>query len=181
MLGVIVVYKGENMRWSADNTTPSIQIKSLKLRELFAKIANASLDKGFSKEESIFAGVSAVKIEERKNAPAKEKPPKVPSHVESLRSYTNPFEVVSKVSDPKDFVRSAVIGKSALPSNQERTLVNAVFNPMNQLVLTFNTGEKITTKAIDIEQNVDQYLHITSKGVTMDDVIIYNLLFNDNG
>jgi hypothetical protein len=183
--GVIVVYKGENMQWSADNTIPAIQTKSLELRQLFAKVANASLDKGFSKEEAIFAGLGAVKIHERKNAPAKAKAPKVPSHVESLRSYTNPFEMVSKVAEPKDFVRSAVLGKSALPSNQERTLISADFNPMNQLVLTFDTGEKITTKAPDIEQHVEQYLNITNasgtnqQGVTMEDVIIFNLLFSE--
>lgn len=162
MLGAIVVYKGENMQWSADNTTPAIQSKSLELRELFAKVANASLDKGFSKEESIFAGMGAVKIHERKNAPVKAKTPKTPSHVESLRSYSNPFEVVSKVAEPKDFVKSAVLGKSALPSNQERTLVNADFNPMNQLVLTFDTGEKIVTSSPNIEQKIEQYLNITS-------------------
>lgn len=49
------------MQWTADNTPSTIQSKSLKLRELFAKVANASLDKGFSQEESIFAGTNAVK------------------------------------------------------------------------------------------------------------------------
>lgn len=164
------------MQWSADDTIPAIQSKSLELRELFAKVANASLDKGFSKEESIFAGSGAVKIHERKNALVKAKVPKLPSHVESLRSYVAPPEVVNK---PKDFVRNAIIGKSELPSNQVRTLIKADFNQMNQLVLTFDTGEKITTNAPDISQHIDQYLTVTNKGATMDDIIMFNLLFSE--
>jgi hypothetical protein len=179
MSGVIVVYKGENMHWSADNTTPAIQSKSLSLRELFAKVANASLAKGLSKEEAVFAGTSAVKIEERKNEPEKPKKRKVPSHVDSLRSYTNPFEIVSQTVETKDFVRNSLVGKSVLPFNKERTIISADFNAKNQLVLTFDTGEKITTNTPNIEQHVDQYLNITARGVTMDDVIAYSLLFNE--
>jgi hypothetical protein len=134
------------MQWSADNTPTSIQGKSLKLRELFAKVANASLDKGFSKEEAIFAGTNAVKIEERKNQPAKVKAPKLPSHVESLRSYTNPFEVVSKAED-------TVL---AVP-----TVKAAEFDAEGHLVILMSDGRKVVTKGKAVEQHIDQRIGVS--------------------
>jgi len=139
-------YKGENVQWSADNTTSSIQGKSLKLRELFAKVANASLDKGFSKEESIFAGTNAVKIEERKNQPAKVKAPKVPSHVESLRSYTNPFEMVSKAQS------------EIIPAP---TVKAAEFDAQGHLVILMSDGRRVVTKGKAVEQHIDQRIGVS--------------------
>lgn len=133
------------MQWSADNTPPAIQGKSLKLRELFAKVANASLDKGFSKEESIFAGTNAVKIEERKNQPAKVKAPKLPSHVESLRSYTNPFEVVSKAEN-------IVIAP---------TVKAAEFDAEGHLVILMSDGRRVVTKGKAVEQHIDQRIGVS--------------------
>ncbi len=133
------------MQWSADNAPPSIQGKSLKLRELFAKVANASLDKGFSKEESVFAGTNAVKIEERKNQPAKVKAPKLPSHVESLRSYTNPFEVVTKA----DEVPSAPTVKAA------------EFDAEGRLVILMSDGRRVVTKGKAVEQHIDQRIGVS--------------------
>jgi hypothetical protein len=148
MLGVIVVYKGENMQWSADNLPASMKSKSLKLRELFAKVANASLDKGFSKEESVFAGTNAVKIEERKSQPAKVKEPKKPSHVESLRSYTNPFEVVSKAEE------------IVLPAP---TVKAAEFDAEGHLVILMSDGRRVVTKGKAVEQHIDQRIVIAAE------------------
>lgn len=134
------------MQWSADNTPPTIQSKSLKLRELFAKVANASLAKGFTKEESIFAGTNAVKIEERKSQPVKVKQPKLPSHVDSLRSYTNPFEVVSKaVEQPLD-----------IP-----TVKAAEFDAQGHLVILMSDGRRVVTKGKAVEQHIDQRIGVS--------------------
>lgn len=134
------------MQWSADNTIPAVQGKSLNLRELFAKVANASLAKGLSKEEAIFAGTNAVKIEERKNQPAKVKQPKLPSHVESLRSYTNPFEVVSKaVEQPLDVA----------------TVKAAEFDAQGHLVILMSDGRRVVTKGKAVEQHIDQRIGVS--------------------
>lgn len=146
MLGVIVVFKGENMQWSTDNVPESIKSKSLKLKELFVKVANASLDKGFSKEESVFAGTNAVKIEERKNQPAKVKAPKKPSHVESLRSYTNPFEMVSKA-------------ENELPI--AATVKAAEFDAQGHLVILMSDGRRVVTKGKAVEQHIDQRIGVS--------------------
>lgn len=133
------------MQWSADNTIPAIQGKSLNLRELFAKVANASLAKGLSKEEAIFAGTNAVKIEERKNQPVKVKQPKLPSHVESLRSYTNPFEVVSK----------------AVEQPAIATVKAAEFDAQGHLVILMSDGRRVVTKGKAIEQHIDQRIGVS--------------------
>lgn len=132
------------MQWSADNTTPTIQGKSLKLRELFAKTANAALAKGFSKEEAIFAGTNAVKIEERKNQPAKAAPAKVPAHIEALRSYTNPFEITK--------ADEATVALTSVKS--------ADFDADGHLVLSMSDGKKIKTKNKAVEQNIEQNIAI---------------------
>jgi hypothetical protein len=134
------------MQWSADNTPTAIQGKSLKLRELFAKVANASLEKGLSKEESIFAGTNAVKIEERKNQPAKVKSPKTPSHVESLRSYTNPFEVLTKAQE----------GQIEVP-----TVKAAEFDAEGHLVILMSDGRRVVTKGKAVEQHIDQRIGVS--------------------
>jgi hypothetical protein len=134
------------MPWSANNTVPAIQSKSLKLRELFAKVANASLDKGLSEQESIFAGTNAVKIEERKNQPAKVKEPKKPSHVESLRSYTNPFEMVSKA-------------ENELPV--AATVKAAEFDAQGHLVILMSDGRRVVTKGKAVEQHIDQRIGVS--------------------
>lgn len=134
------------MQWSADNTIPSIEVKSLKLRELFAKVANASLDKGLSKEDAIFAGTNAVKIEERKNQPVKAKPAKAPSHVEALRSYTNPFEVVAKAE---------------VPVIQSPTVKAAEFDAQGHLVIIMSDGRRVITKGKAIEQHVEQTVGVS--------------------
>jgi uncharacterized protein YdaT len=134
------------MQWSADNLPASMKSKSLKLRELFAKVANASLDKGYSKEESIFAGTNAVKIEERKNQPAKVKEPKKPSHVESLRSYTSPFEMVSKA-------------ENELPI--AATVKAAEFDAQGHLVILMSDGGRVVTKGKAVEQHIDQRIGVS--------------------
>ena len=133
------------MQWSADNTTPSIQGKSLKLRELFAKVANASLAKGFSKEEAIFAGTNAVKIEERKDQPAKVKAPKLPAHVESLRSFTNPFELVTKAEN----------------TISAPTVQAVEFDNEGHLIILMSDGRKVITKGKAVEQHIDQRIGVS--------------------
>lgn len=131
------------MKWSADNTVSTIQSKSLRLRELFAKVANSSLEKGLSEEESIFAGTNAVKIEERKNKPTKVKKP---SHVSSIRSYTNPFEVVSKAES--ELVTPA-------------TVKAAEFDAQGHLVILMSDGRRVITKGKAVEQHIDQRIGVS--------------------
>lgn len=132
------------MVWTVDNTIPEIQGKSLKLREIFVKAANASISKGFNKEEAIFAGLSAVKIQEKKDAPPKVEPPKVPSHLQVLKNITK-TEPIIKAEEP-------------LPIP---TIKSAEFDAQGHLVITMSDGKKIATKGKAIEQNIEQTVGVS--------------------
>lgn len=49
------------MPWSKDKTVPALEGKSNADKELFAKVANAQLDKGRSEKDAIITGMVAVK------------------------------------------------------------------------------------------------------------------------
>lgn len=134
------------MAWSAINTISAMQGKSLKLRELFAKVANAALEKGQSEQEAIFAGTSAVKIQEKKDAPPKQVTPKVPAHVQAVRSFENHYEMVSKAVEP------------SLP----QTSIQAVeFDNEGHLIVLMKDGTKVISKTKAVEQHIDQRIGVS--------------------
>jgi hypothetical protein len=135
------------MAWSATNTIPAMQGKSKELKELFATVANAALDKEQTQEEAIFAGLSAVKIKEKKNQPVK---PKVPAHMQALRSLSgSPYEMTSKA-----------VGDQPI-SNDPNLIVGAEFDSVGHLVILFKDGKKITTKNKAIEEHITQTVNVT--------------------
>ena len=124
--------------------------KSLKLKELFAKVANAALDKGQTEEEAIFAGLGAVKIEEKKHSKpvAKVTAPKVPSHLQVLKDIVNRQpEVVEKVKE------------LATPNT---TVVSADINPTGHLVLVMSDGSRVVTKSPIPKEVVNQNVSISN-------------------
>lgn len=132
----------QSMLWSADNTPISIQGKSLKLRELFARTANAAIAKGLSRDEAIFAASNAVKSEEKKNQPAKTK-------AKTVASFTNPFEVVSKAAEDQ------------VP--EVATVKAAEFDAQGHLVLLMTDGKRIVTKGKAVSQNIEQVITIAAE------------------
>lgn len=132
----------QSMLWSADNTPISMQGKSLKLRELFARTANAAIAKGFSKDEAIFAATNAVKSEEKKNQPIRTKPA-------VTRSFTNPFEVVNKATESVE--TSAVVA----------TVKAAEFDAQGHLVILMSDGKRIVTKGKAVSQNINQTVGVS--------------------
>jgi hypothetical protein len=144
--GVILIYKGELMAWDAINTVPAMHGKSLALRELFAKTANATLAKGQTEEEAIFSGISAVKIQEKKNQPPKAVAPKVPAHLAAVRSYESPYDMVSKAAE---ITPTAPNIKAAEFDNQDH------------LVLLMSDNTKIVSKTKAVQENIEQSVYIT--------------------
>jgi hypothetical protein len=141
------------MAWDAINTVPTMYGKSLALRELFAKVANAALAKGQTEEEAKFSGLSAVKIEEKKTAKPKAVPPKIPAHLAAVRSYTEPYNMVSK----------AVESVPTAP-----TVKSAEFDGQGRLVLLMSDNTTITTKGKAVEEHINQ-----SVGVSINPVFDY--------
>jgi hypothetical protein len=136
------------MAWDAINTVPAMHGKSLTLRELFAKTANAALDKGQTEEEAIFSGMSAVKIQEKKNQPPKVVAPKVPAHLAAVRSYQSPYDMVSKAAVD-------IVPISA------PTVMSAEFDNQGYLTLLFSDNTTIKTKNKAVQENITQNVVIS--------------------
>ena len=122
--------------------------KSLKLRELFAKIANAALDKGMNTEEAIFAGTKSVKIEESKNAPAKVVAPKVPAHLQVLK------DIANKQPEPVVKVNEVV--------STPNSIVSADIDKTGRLVLSMSDGTKVTTKSTIPKETISQNVTVSN-------------------
>jgi hypothetical protein len=195
------------MLWTKEQLPFHIRSKPEHILKAGLLVANAALAKGLSEDEATFVCLQKIKSLESQLKP-KVEPRVVPSHIAQLLKQN----VLSKES-PKS-IQQAFLGENALVPDEDRNLVKADFNSSNELVLTFNTGEKITTSAIKKEPDIVnvttgfttttlselkdtlidspeegeflRYDATTSlwknkKGVTMEDVIIYNLVFTDNG
>lgn len=145
------------MPWTLTNPPDVVKNKPKHVIEACVLAANSALAKGLTEEEAIFACLSAAKRTESSSVTKAVKRP-VPQHIQAL--------LERKVQEPETQakINSVFLGKSALPADKERTLVQADFNSKNQLVLTFDTGEKITTSAPNIEQNIEQYLSVSTNG-----------------
>lgn len=98
-----------------------------------------------------------------------------------------PTKPVEKVSIPKrtpaaperEILNSAFLGANALPSGVERYLVAAEFDYENRLVLTFDTGERIKTKPIEV-LNVEQYVAISQRAEAVSALGDYRLSDEDS-
>lgn len=162
------------MPWTLANPPDAVKNKPKHVIEACVLAANSALAKGLTEEEAIFACLGATKRTEASSITKTVKRP-VPQHIQAL--------LERKVQEPETqrAINSVFLGKSALPADKERTLVQADFNSKNQLVLTFDTGEKITTSAPNIEQNIEQYLSVstgsTSTGAGLTNPVDY-LEFN---
>ena len=147
------------MPWTLANPPDAVKNKPKHVIEACVLTANSALTKGLTEEEAIFACLGAAKRTESQSVTKTVKRP-VPQHIQAL--------LERKIQEPETQaqINSVFLGKSALPADKERTLVQADFNSKNQLVLTFDTGEKITTSAPNIEQNIEQYLSVSTGGTS---------------
>ena len=147
------------MPWTLANPPDAVKNKPKHVIEACVLAANSALAKGLTEEEAIFACLGAAKRTEAQSVTKTVKRP-VPQHIQAL--------LERKIQEPETQakINSVFLGKSALPADKERTLVQADFNSKNQLVLTFDTGEKITTSAPNIEQNIEQYLSVSTGGTS---------------
>lgn len=143
------------MIWTKKDLPINLQQKPDHIISVGLTAANTALLKGLSTDEATFACTQAIKQLERASKPAAE-PRKIPEHVKQL--------LVKQVYQPDaaKSIHKAFLGDNALPVDQDRVVVNAEFNDKNQLVILFDTGEKITTKPLDVTQNIEQYLTVTA-------------------
>jgi hypothetical protein len=159
------------MHWSESNLPVSMQGKSKALRNIYIEAANKSFSKFEDEQAALFAASQAVSSEERKLANEKRKSaPVVPLHLKAvLDAAKTAFEPASK----RETIQQAFLPKNALQSGLNRSLVSADFDDKGQLVLLFDTGEKIVTSEIAIKEYIEQNIAIapSTQIVSSDDSI----------
>lgn len=141
------------MPWTATDTIPAIRGKSLKTRQTFAETANAVLAKGRSDEEAITAGLSAVAKYERELMKTNHKVQPKPSHLQAIldiaKAAPKTKELLPAPLVTNQGISPEFLPKGQLPANVQRNITGINFNSKGQLVVTFDTGEKIETDSVD--------------------------------
>jgi cation transport regulator ChaB len=156
------------MPWSSsvEGTIPALRNKPEKLRQIFAEVANAALERGLSEEEAIYAGLAAVKLEENKNnrkGPiVKVKQPdakehNLPQHVRVL------LEKKLEVNDqpPRNKINPALLPWKTLDTDHPRSIISANFDKNGRLMIVFDDGEKIVTDPVPVSETIQNYISVT--------------------
>lgn len=113
--------------------------------------ANTALSKGLTHEEATLVCLQRIKAVEGRLKPSKalHEPRNIPEHVKQLlKQNLDTPEIKQKIQQ----------ALGTLPS-QPRNLIKADFNSKNELVLTFDTGETLKTKPIDVG-DISQTLNV---------------------
>lgn len=137
------------MPWtsSKEGTLPSLKNKSLEYREIFARVANAALNKGQTESEAISAGLAAASANERRKAKAVEKvkAPEIPSHLKAI------LEAKPKIQEQIEKAEKLT-----------RDLVNIQWDNRGRLILTFSDKSQLITDPVPVSENIEQYITITN-------------------
>lgn len=134
------------MPWTTSNPPSAIRNRSKGAIKAGVDAANSCLERGQDEESCIFAAIGAANAWDKKHSPPKEKKTKAPSHVSSLRSYTNPFEMVSKAEEP---ILAPVTVKAA------------EFDAQGRLVILMSDGRRVETKGKAVEQHIQQNVGVS--------------------
>lgn len=157
------------MPYTYANPPSFVKNKSEKLQKIAVDVFNRALQNGRTEQEALFAAIASVKAAEKPQNKVQKDFRTRPSHFPVRDTTDTQKAVVEAVNESKGYsekvlpIASAFLGDNALPTGVERNVVSADFNDKNELVITFDTGERITTRAIEIEQFIEQYTQITSK------------------
>ena len=191
--GSLEIFKADNLL-----ALPSaIQGKSLALRGIFARAANASMQKGTTKEEAIFAGVNAVKIAENRlkriaESQRQSKPKTTRAFAGSSPSAA--FAMTAKAAEIPPEVAAGIVTEEELKEefNLKFTRITKTeFDPQGRLVMTYSDGTKTLSQNVapadSISQSVtlhtnpvfDYVLFNTTAGLTEEDFLPGMLTWNE--
>lgn len=152
------------MPYSMTKLPEAIANKSEKSKRIFLSAYESAISKGLTDSESLFAGIAAVKNSEAMlKKPSEPLKPKLPSHLSAVlqKRAVEPPSPVAEPLEKQQPIKQAFLGKNALVPDPERSLVSADFNEKNQLVMQFDTGEKIVTKPINVDENIENYVTLS--------------------
>lgn len=194
---------------SAKRIESLLKDKPSSIKELFARISGASLAKGQTEDEAIFAGFNAVRVEENrlKKLAEKQRPAK-PKQPQTTRAFAgsspeSAFAMTSKALNPipPDVVAgvaadvvAGVVTEEELKEEFNRKftrIIKTEFDPQGRLVLTYSDGTKIISQNVapadSISQSVtlhtnpvfDYVLFNTTAGLTEEDFLPGMLTWNE--
>lgn len=152
------------MPYSMTKLPEAIANKSEKSKRIFLSAYESAISKGLTDSESLFAGIAAVKNSEAMlKKPSEPLKPKLPSHLSAVlqKRAVEPPSPIAEPLEKQQPIKQAFLGKNALVPDPERSLVSADFNEKNQLVMQFDTGEKIVTKPINVDENIENYVTLS--------------------
>lgn len=109
--------------------------------------------------QQLSAAISARNAEAKKAQEALNTP--MPSHLSAI--------INKRATAPSDTsvqpIRQAFLGKNALTSNPERSLVSASWDANARLQLQFDDGQKITTEPVPISEYIEQHIAVVTNPV----------------
>ena len=146
------------MPWTENDTIPSMRNRSSKARKAFAEVANAALERGLTEEEAIFAGIAAADRADGKT-PVKrihKVQPKIPLHLKAV------LELQKNQQEEKQAIHRAFLPKNSLSTNQDRNVISAEWGSRGELILVFDTGERLVTSPVPVSENIEQYISISN-------------------
>lgn len=146
------------MPYSIDNPPQWAKNKSKSIQEVAIRVFNSTLSKGKSELEARIASQAAMRNAEEadKDKVKKAEHEALPMHLRLILDAADQIED----TDDKELVKKAVLGADSLPVGLDRNLIKAVFNTRNQLVLKFDTGETITTNALELKaESIDSVVY----------------------
>lgn len=156
------------MPWSYDSPPSPIKNKSKGAIKVGVDAANEALKRGRTEAEAIFAAIAAAanyeKVKSKDHAVKKSQEEQdrldtLPSHLSAIlakrKEVVKQLEDIPSVQKEVPKIRKEFLGKNALEVLKDRNVVSADFNNRNQLEILFDTGEKIVTREISIEEFVE--------------------------
>lgn len=160
------------MPYTYDSPPAFVKNKPKNLQKIAVDVFNKALQSGRSEEEALFAAIAAVKAQEKPKRSVNKDFRTRPSHfpvrdiekaqegfVQPLEASTGTFASTTKVIP----IRREFLGDNALPTEQDRNVVSADFDDKNRLVITFDTGERIITRPIAIEEHLENYVSLVNQ------------------
>lgn len=138
------------MKYSKTVLPLAVVNKSAEAKAVFLETYSSLISKGQTEEESAKQAIAAMQ--------------------QSITKAAN------TISTQKLAIKQEFLGKNALTTEDTRNLVSADFDSKNRLVLIFDTGEKIVTKPIQIQEFLDQQVTISEDKIK--EYIKFNILTN---
>lgn len=157
------------MPYTYANPPSFVKNKPEKIQKLVVDVFNRALQNGRTEEEARFAAIAAMKAAEKPQNKVQKDFRTRPSHFPVRDTIETQKAVVEAVNESKGYtekvqsIRREFLGDNALPVGVDRNVVSADFNENNELVITFDTGERLVTRAIEIEQFIEQYTSLVNQ------------------